>query len=429
MKRVLICVLACILSAGPVFAEQRIIVRALGGLPVLNTVCLLLGCQVDGGLEDPLGQVFLLRIADSLNLGTFLARLSGIVGIVNVEPDSLGTVLESRPPIPSHLYDSQLVPYFGVNVRRGYILQPAAQIVRLADAQSTYEVSGDTIVAVIDTGVDPDHPVLRNILLRGYDYTRKREGTASEMGDVNQSTAAVVDGVPPTYVGGSAAAVVDQSTAAVVDDPDHAAFGHGTMVAGIIHLVAPRAKILPLKAFGANGSGYTSDILRAIYRATREGARVINMSFSMPGPSKELKRAIDHASNAGAICVASTGNQGQAVQAYPASWSNVIGVASTNNADVRSTFSNYGQDRDSLVAAPGEGIVTTYPFGTWAAAWGTSFSTPFVSGTVALIVNVRANLSASQVNTAIGKAQPLGPELGRGRLDTFRALDAVRTMP
>src|SRR5688572_5654090 len=125
MKRVLVCVLACILSAGPVFAEQRIIVRALGGQPVLNTVCLLLGCNVVGGLEDPLGQVFLLGIADTVNLSTFLARLSGIIGIVNVEPDTLGTVLDSRPPIPSPLYDSHRVPYFGVNVHRGYILQPA----------------------------------------------------------------------------------------------------------------------------------------------------------------------------------------------------------------------------------------------------------------------------------------------------------------
>jgi thermitase len=297
----------------------------------------------------------------------------------------------------------------------------------MAEAQSTFSVAGAATVAVIDTGVDPNHPALRHVLLPGYDFTRGGRGNASEMGDVNQSTAAVVDGVPPTYVSSTAAAVVDQSTAAVVDDQDHAAFGHGTMVAGVIHLTAPRALILPLKAFGPNGSGYTSHIVRAIYRAAREGARVINMSFSMSSPSNELKHAVDHASAQGAICVASAGNQGQSVAAYPASWNNVIGVASTTNDDRRSSFSNYGSNL-VWVAAPGEGVITTYPFGTYAAAWGTSFSAPLVSGTVALLLDLRPGLTAAQASTAVGRALPLGPELGRGRLDIFRAVDAARTL-
>jgi thermitase len=281
---------------------------------------------------------------------------------------------------------------------------------------------------VIDTGVDPNHPVLRGVLLTGYDFTRGEQRAASEMADINQSSAAVVDGVPPTFVNGFAAAVVDQSTAAVVDDTKYAGFGHGTMVSGIIHLVAPRAIILPLKAFGPNGSGYTSDILRAVYRAVRDGARVINMSFSIPAPSRELRQALEYASATGTIGVASAGNQGQETLVYPASFSNVMGVASTTNDDRRSSFSNYGRDLVS-VAAPGEGVITTYPFGTYAAGWGTSFSAPFVSGAVALLLDARANLTASQAFEAIGQGVPLGPELGRGRLDIFRAVDAARTMP
>jgi serine protease len=152
------------------------------------------------------------------------------------------------------------------------------------------------------------------------------------------------------------------------------------------------------------------------------------MSFSMVSPSTELKRAIDYAAGNGAICVASAGNQGRNMLVYPAAWNNVIGVASTTNQDQRSNFSNYGQNLVS-VAAPGEGVITTYPFKTYAAAWGTSFSTPFVSGTVALLMDMRANLTASQAVTAIGQAKLLGPELGRGRLDMFRAVDAVRTIP
>jgi thermitase len=308
-------------------------------------------------------------------------------------------------------------------VRRGYVSQAALQIIR-AEARNAYNLSGSGIVAVIDTGVDPNHPALRSSLLPGYDLTRNLNGTASEMGDVSQSTAAVVDGVPPTYVNKDTAAIVDQSTAAVVDQPGTQAFGHGTMVAGVIHLVAPGAMILPIKAFHANGSGYTSDILRAVYRAVRDGARVINMSFSMQSEPIELRRSIDHAISKGVICVASAGNQGLPATVYPAAWDNVMGVASTNNSDQRSWFSNYGQSL-VWVAAPGEGVITTYPYGTYAAAWGTSFSTPFVAGTAALLLQARANLSQPGAAGAIGQAHPLGPELGRGRLDILSAIQAA----
>jgi hypothetical protein len=388
----------------------------------------LLGCNVVRGLDDPLGQVFLVTISDTTNLTTFVTQLLSLPGILNAEVDRLASISEERPPIPAALYDSQLTPYFGADVRRGYVSQPAAQIVRADEAHTAFNVSGTGIVAVIDTGVDPNHPVLRSVLLPGYDLTRNHSRPASEMGDVNQSTAAVVDGVPPTFVNNNAAAILDQSTAAVVDQPDSAAFGHGTMVAGVVHLTAPSAMILPIKAFRANGSGYTSDILRGVYRAVRDGARVINMSFSMPAPSVELKRSIDHAVNASVICVASAGNQGQAATVYPAAWSNVIGVASTTNDDHRSGFSNYGQDL-VWVAAPGEGVITTYPYGTYAAAWGTSFSAPFVAGTAALLLDARGNVNHSSAAAAIGQANPLGPELGRGRLDIFRAVEAALTMP
>src|SRR6185503_1130600 len=116
-------------------------------------------------------------------------------------------------------------------------------------------------VAVIDTGVDPNHPALAGVILPGYDFTRNRDG-GSERSDVNQSTMSILDG----------------STMAILDGPEYSAFGHGTMVAGIIHLAAPKAKILPLKAFNADGSGYKSDVLRALYKASAQGAKVVNMS-------------------------------------------------------------------------------------------------------------------------------------------------------
>jgi subtilisin family serine protease len=227
----------------------------------------------------------------------------------------------------------------------------------------------------------------------------------------------------------------------VLDGNGYEAFGHGTMTAGIIHLVAPQAKIMPLKAFRANGTGYNSDILRAIYYAVGHGAKVINMSFNYTSNSKELANAINFATANGVICVAAAGNSGVQATVYPAALKNVIDVASTSNYDVPSTFSNYGAPPVWL-AAPGEGVMTTYPFGTYAAGWGTSFSAPYVSGTVAVLasqsVAAKTGLlslfppattgSEAQLANALTHTQALSdPQMGHGRLDTYQATQAWRT--
>jgi len=142
------------------------------------------------------------------------------------------------------------------------VVKPAAQIIRLSDAQNGFNVSGTGIVAVIDTGVDTTHPVLQPVLLPGYDFTRNQPG-ASEWLDVPQlqngetSNSSADQG--PVLVQQSSVAVLDQSSVAVLDGGPYSAFGHGTMTTGLVHLVAPNAKILPLKAFTSNGSGYLSN--------------------------------------------------------------------------------------------------------------------------------------------------------------------------
>ena len=101
----------------------------------------------------------------------------------------------------------------------------------------------------------------------------------------------------------------------------------------------------------------------------------------------------------------------------------MMGVASTNNQDQRSTFSNYG-NQIVWVAAPGEAVITTYPFATYAAAWGTSFSSPMVAGTAALLVNMRSTTSQNQAAWAIGHAKWVGWNMGNGRLDVYGSLSA-----
>jgi subtilisin family serine protease len=281
----------------------------------------------------------------------------------------------------------------------------------------------NVVVAVIDTGVDPNHPVLSGVLVPGYDFTRNASG-GSEMSDVNQSTMAILDG-NPGFVNQSTMAILDQSTMAILDGPEYAAFGHGTMVAGAVHLVAPRAKIMPLKAFNANGSGYASDVLRAIYYAVKEGAKVLNMSFSFATSSPELQRALDNASSKGLIGIASAGNNGQKITVYPAGLSTVVGVASTTNYDTLSDFTNFGP-AVAWIAAPGEGVVTTYPFGKYAAAWGTSFSAPLASGTAALLAEMSSSVNGKQTHDAEGQAFWISAEVSKGRLDIPAALKSWR---
>jgi subtilisin family serine protease len=346
--------------------------------------------------------------------------------------------------LPPYLNDRTPVTFYGSTVWRGYVNQPAAQIIQADATRSHFNVAGAGItVAVIDTGVDPNHPVLKNSLVTGYDFTRNQSG-GSEMNDVGltQSTVAVLDG--------GATAQVSQSTVAVLDGNGYQAFGHGTMVSGIIHLVAPQAKIMPLKSFHADGTAYNSDILRAIYYAANHGAKVVNMSFNYATYSQELATAVNYATTRGLICVAAAGNSGTNATVYPAALKGVIDVGSTSNNDTPSAFSNYGAP-PLLLAAPGEGVMTTYPFGSYAAGWGTSFSAPLVTGTAALLastpntpvnsqtsisllglslslsLNTSASVSsgAPQAANALSHAQWISaPQLGKGRLDSYQAAQA-----
>ena len=142
--------------------------------------------------------------------------------------------------------------------------------------------------------------------------------------------------------------------AAALNTSQYAAFGHGTMVAGLVHLVAPTAKILPLKAFSADGTGYVSNVIRALYFATAQGSKVVSMSFSFSNSSSAMSDAIKYANSQGVICVAAAGNGGEKIKVYPASLSQVMGVASTSNSDTLSSFSNYGPQVEWVGSARGE---------------------------------------------------------------------------
>lgn len=402
-------------------AQTRLIVRDSLGLPGLNLTCLLTGCKVVTGLGDPSGQLFLVTFPAILNPVTSLLRLNLQTGILDVEVDqTVNAVPAYAFSDPSYLTDKAPASYYGATVWHGYIAQPANQLVRTAQTQATFNVAGaGTTVAVIDTGVDPANLVLKSVLVNGYDFTTNTSG-GSEMNDVQASPN--LNQAQPATLDQRTVAVLDQRTVAVLDGGSYSDFGHGTMTAGIVHLVAPEARIMPLKAFTAAGSAYDSNILRAIYYAVNNGAKVMNMSFNYTSYSPELATAIKYANSRGVISVASAGNNGEHTMVYPGGLPGVIDVASTSNLDVQSTFTNYGVP-SVFMAAPGEGVVTTYPWGTYAAGWGTSFSTPFVAGTAALMLGTNGNCSSRTVPFGLANADYIGNvNLGFGRLDTYQAL-------
>lgn len=405
---------------------QAVIVRTNQGLSGLQRICLVNSCTVVRNLDGQ-NQVFLVKPAQGLLPQVLASVLNLVTGILDAEPDQLIAIPPStsnpgasQTAIPSNLYQETPVNYYGSVVWYGYATQPATQIIDLPQARNAFGLTGAGIVADIDTGVDPNHPALKPVLLQGYDFTRNQPG-ASEMLDLDGATGSACSSCQAAFVDQHTAAMLDQHTAAMLDGTAYSAFGHGTEVLGMVHLIAPTARLLPVKAFSANGSGTLSNILSGIYYAVHNKANVINMSFELSSSSTELTKAINYANSNNVVCVASSGNDGEEEVVYPAGLQNVMGVASTNDSDQRSSFSNYG-NQVVWVAAPGENVVTTYPFGTYSTTSGTSFTSPMVAGTVALLINMHPQMNQSIAASAIAHANPIGPNMGNGELDVFTAL-------
>ncbi|MBL8189756.1 MAG: S8 family serine peptidase, partial [Acidobacteria bacterium] len=249
----------------------------------------------------------------------------------------------------------------------------------------------DTVVAVIDTGVDTRHPDLARNL-----WSNKREANGKKNEDDDR------DG----YVDNVSGWNFVNDTPNVMDD-----HGHGTAMAGILAAEANnhqgiagvmwQASLMPLKALDSTGSGAISDVVEAIDFAVSHGAGVINCSFGTEAFSQSLLDAIARASLSGVLVVASAGNNGWDLSQtpyYPASYaaSNLIAVAATNNSDLLATFSNYGAN-NVHIAAPGIDVLTTYPNNRYVTMTGTSAAAPLVAGVAGLLKSRRGFVSAQWV--------------------------------
>jgi subtilisin family serine protease len=344
------------------------------------------------------------------------------------------TLTQSNTSILDSLSGVTAVTFFGSTVPSNYTTQAATNIIRLNDARTATHLTGSGVVGIIDTGADPNHPALLPALVAGYDFTREA-ASFSEFNDLDptlaaklqQSNTSILDAQNVFILNPSTTLILAQSNTSILDqsntsilDSTYPEFGHGTMVAGIVHLIAPTAKIMPLKAFRADGTSNLSDIIRAIYYAADHGVNVLSMSFSMQQSSPALQAAIRYAGARNVALVAAAGNDGLKTLVYPASYGGVEGIGSTSNTDVRSTFSNYGSGV-TLFAAPGEGVITTFPGGGYAAAWGTSFSTPMVAGAGSLVIQARPSAKPGDITNALSKAKQIS-DMGYGRIDLYLAL-------
>lgn len=248
---------------------------------------------------------------------------------------------------------------------RDAVLLPEAHRMTLGDEE--------IVVAVLDTGISPEHPELNGRLLPGFDFVHIIDGAERFLGDH-----------------------LDMDL-----DASDEHVGHGTHVAGIVagrgvampKGVAPRCKILPVRTLGAMregdrvvGAGLVDNINDAIKWAVDQGAQVINLSLGVPheesaGPPYEA--VIRYAQSKNVTVVAASGNSGSNEVYFPAALPHVISVGAVDREGQVAAFSSFGNHVD--LVAPGSEIYSSFLGRTYAYSSGTSQAAPFVSGAAALL--------------------------------------------
>lgn len=249
------------------------------------------------------------------------------------------------------------------------------------------------IVAVVDTGVDLDHPDLAGRLVPGQSFVTGWETPDDDNGH-------------GTHCAGTIAAMQD----------------NGVGIAGM----SAGARILPVKVLGRDGSGSVADVAAGITWAADNGAKIISLSLGGGSRSSALDQAVAYATSKGALVIAAAGNTSSSRPNYPAASPGVLSVGATDARDARASFSNFGPTWVK-VAAPGVDILSTVPGGLYDYSSGTSMSAPFVAGLAALMWEKDGSeASGASISDRIcTSSDSVGTWVEFGKVNVRKALDAV----
>jgi len=297
--------------------------------------------------------------------------------------------------------------------------------------------SSNVLTAIIDTGIDYNHPDLApNLWVNpGEDLNGNNVFDADDLNNVDDDGNGFVDDVwgwdftdAPNYPDGGDYLQRDN------DPMDE--MGHGTAVAGIIAAVADNGigiaglahncRVMNVRAFTSGGNGEEDDVASAILYAIKNGAQIINMSWGDVFVSRVIDDVIRYAASKGIVLVASAGNSSTDRIHYPSGFEGTISVGATDEKDNLAGFSNYGPSVD--LVAPGVNILSTALKGSYSLVNGTSFSAPYVSGTAALLLSEDSDATPDAVRgILLEAADDLGTAgrdhfYGAGRLNAAKAL-------
>ncbi len=288
-------------------------------------------------------------------------------------------------------------------------------------AWDIYTGNHNTIVAVLDTGVDYNNPDLQNNM-----WVNEKELNGTDgIDDDNNGYIDDIHGYNFIYRNNDP-----------MDD-----YGHGTHCAGVIAAegnnnrdiagICWNARIMALKFIGSLGNGSVSDAVLAHYYAIAAGADIISNSWSLSEDSQALRDVINYANSQGVIVVAAAGNYNSSTLRYPAAFENVISVAATNTIDTRWYYSSYGNWVD--IAAPGMNILSLLANGTVTGTpyndsitylSGTSTACPHVAGACALLLSANPFLTPAQVENILTRTTDTLPNgiCSSGRLNLYKAM-------
>lgn len=273
--------------------------------------------------------------------------------------------------------------------------QWAWERVGLANAQKISTGRG-LIVAILDTGLAANHPLLRSSIVGGYDFV----GMKNDIYDTGNN--------------------LDDDGDGLVDED----LGHGTHVAGIIVTAAPGVQVMPIRVLNSDGMGTYWEVAAGIRYAVDHGAKIINMSMSAPRLTPSLKDALDYAAARGVLVVAAAGT-GPGPN-FPAGYASpnlgVLGVGASDQDDAVAWFSG-GQTADTDIFAPGVDIYSAYPYDGYVLGSGTSMAAPMAAAEAALLMARYPDWNPAQVVQRIqGKTNPVAGA-AVGRIHLAAALD------